>query len=77
DEFTVPLCRGHHRELHRYGDEAVWWTKLGLDPVGAARSLWLESHPLPEPAESNASTVGKPQGHLRSKVSNAFSKSAS
>ena len=20
DEFTVPLCRGHHRELHRYGD---------------------------------------------------------
>jgi hypothetical protein len=48
DEFTVPLCRGHHRELHRYGDEAVWWTKLGLDPVGAARSLWLESHPLPK-----------------------------
>jgi hypothetical protein len=23
DEFTVPLCRGHHREVHRYGDEAV------------------------------------------------------
>jgi hypothetical protein len=23
DEFTVPLCRGHHRELHRHGDEAV------------------------------------------------------
>jgi hypothetical protein len=22
DEFTVPLCRGHHRELHRHGDEA-------------------------------------------------------
>jgi ERF superfamily len=49
DEFTVPLCRGHHRELHRYGNEAAWWTKLGLDPVGAARMLWLESHPLPEP----------------------------
>ena len=48
DEFTVPLCRGHHRELHRCGDEAAWWTKLGLDPIAAARTLWLESHPLPE-----------------------------
>jgi hypothetical protein len=24
DEFTVPLCRIHHREIHRYGDEAAW-----------------------------------------------------
>ena len=23
DEFTVPLCRGHHREVHRCGDEAA------------------------------------------------------
>jgi hypothetical protein len=23
DEFTVPLCRGHHREAHRCGDEAA------------------------------------------------------
>jgi hypothetical protein len=45
DEFTVPLCRGHHRELHRNGDEAAWWLKLGLDPAGAARALWLETHP--------------------------------
>jgi hypothetical protein len=22
DELTVPLCRGHHREVHRCGDEA-------------------------------------------------------
>ena len=27
DEFTVPLCRGHHREVHRCGDEAVWWLR--------------------------------------------------
>jgi hypothetical protein len=47
DEFTVPLCRGHHRELHRSGDEATWWRKQGIDPAVAARSLWLESHPLP------------------------------
>jgi hypothetical protein len=45
DEFTVPLCRGHHRELHRHGDEAVWWQKLGLDPASNARALWLETHP--------------------------------
>ena len=46
DEFTVPLCRGHHRELHRHGDEAGWWQKLGLDPASAARALWLKTHPL-------------------------------
>jgi hypothetical protein len=46
DEFTVPLCRGHHREVHRYGDEAAWWQNAGLDPTIAARALWLETHPL-------------------------------
>ena len=25
DEYTVPVCRLHYRELHRYGDEASWW----------------------------------------------------
>jgi hypothetical protein len=44
DEFTVPLCRGHHREVHRHGDETSWWQQLGLDPAGAARALWLETH---------------------------------
>jgi len=47
DEFTVPLCRGHHREVHRCGDEVGWWGKTGIDPRGSARSLWLETHPLP------------------------------
>ena len=46
DEFTVPLCRGHHRELHRHGDEAAWWQKIGIDPFPAARALWLQTHPL-------------------------------
>ena len=48
DEFTVPLCRGHHREVHRHGDEAAWWDKTGIDPAIFARELWLETHPLPE-----------------------------
>jgi hypothetical protein len=47
DEFTVPLCRGHHREVHHSGDEAAWWTNAGIDPTVAARALWLETHPLP------------------------------
>jgi hypothetical protein len=46
DEFTVPLCRGHHREVHRCGDEAGWWQKVGVDPTVTARALWLETRPL-------------------------------
>ena len=47
DELTVPLCRGHHREVHRCGAEAAWWRKAGVDPIDTARALWLETHPLP------------------------------
>jgi len=46
DEFTVPLCRAHHREVHRCGNEAAWWHMTGIDPMPAARALWLETHPL-------------------------------
>lgn len=46
DEFTVPLCRGHHRELHRHGDEAAWWSRAGIDPLKNARDQWRENHPL-------------------------------
>jgi hypothetical protein len=44
DEFVVPLCRGHHREVHRCGDEAAWWSKVGANPMDTARTLWLETH---------------------------------
>ncbi len=46
DEFVVPLCRGHHREVHRSGDEASWWSKAGINPLDAARALWSKTHPL-------------------------------
>jgi hypothetical protein len=46
DEFTVPLCRGHHRELHRAGNEANWWNACGVDPMDTARKLWIETHPV-------------------------------
>jgi hypothetical protein len=40
DEFAVPLCRTHHRALHRHGDEAAWWTSAGIDSVTIAHRLW-------------------------------------
>jgi hypothetical protein len=58
DEFTVPLCRGHHREVHRCGDEAAWWRKVGIDPTMIARSLWLKTHPLPRPDSFSSGGVG-------------------
>jgi hypothetical protein len=43
DEFTVPICRLHHRELHRHGDEARWWHEVTIDPVPIALKLWQQS----------------------------------
>jgi hypothetical protein len=40
DEFAVPLCRTHHRAVHRHGDEADWWKSAGIDPVVMAQRLW-------------------------------------
>jgi hypothetical protein len=43
DEFAVPLCRIHHRLVHRVGNEAAWWMEAGIDPVKAARKLWRQT----------------------------------
>jgi hypothetical protein len=40
DEFTVPLCRDHHHELHRHGNERAWWANLQIDALKEARELW-------------------------------------
>jgi hypothetical protein len=40
DEFTVPICRAHHRELHRHGNEAAWWQRTNIDPLPIALRLW-------------------------------------
>jgi hypothetical protein len=45
DEFMVPICRVHHRELHRHCDEAAWWQSIKIDPLLIARRLWQDSHP--------------------------------
>ena len=46
DEFTVPLCRIHHRELHRQINEEAWWSLVNIDPKAAALSLWQQTRGL-------------------------------
>src|SRR5262245_27537377 len=48
DEFTVPLCRTHHRQLHRFGNEAKWWKAMGrdVDPLKVAKRLWEQGSSL-------------------------------
>jgi ERF superfamily len=60
DEFTVPLCRTHHQDLHRYGNEKAWWSNIQIDPLPVAGELWRSS-PVHIPA-SAAVPVPQP-GH--------------
>ena len=63
DEFTVPLCRGHHRQLHQAGDEIAWWKTVNINALPLARQLWEQTHPtegqietavaISEPTKSN------------------------
>jgi hypothetical protein len=43
DEFAVPLCRTHHRAVHRAGDERAWWKATGIDPLKVAGKLWKDT----------------------------------
>lgn len=40
DQFTVPLCRLHHQELHGQGDERAWWEARRIDALAEAQRLW-------------------------------------
>jgi hypothetical protein len=43
DEFAVPLCRTHHRQLHQASDERVWWNDRQINVLEVARGLWERS----------------------------------
>jgi hypothetical protein len=57
DEFTVPVCRIHHRELHTHGDERLWWKRLDIDPLPIALRLWQRSR---ADGAAAASDIGRP-----------------
>jgi hypothetical protein len=57
DEFTVPLCRTHHRQLHHGGDEVSWWNDMDVDPLPIAQDLWVQSHNA-EPATQQSLRKG-------------------
>jgi len=61
DEFAVPLCRLHHRELHRSRNEALWWKRLGIDAMKLARQFWdrTRSSPPERPAATKVLAGGE------------------
>jgi hypothetical protein len=61
DEFTVPLCRAHHQDLHRHGNERAWWANMNTAPLPFARELWnlsLASAGSTAPGRNGTSSVG-------------------
>ncbi len=63
DEYTVPLCALHHRELHAAGNERMWWQARKLDPLTTAQDLWQQSRrrvttTAPDESPLNGSTFG-------------------
>ena len=55
DKFAVPICRLHHRELHRRGNERAWWESQAIDPLIIAATLWAKTHAV---AAAEAEIVG-------------------
>jgi hypothetical protein len=62
DEFTVPLCRGHHRQLHQAGNEAAWWEDLEVNALEIAKGLWEESHGRSAPINDSGTPVADDSG---------------
>jgi ERF superfamily len=61
DEFVVPLCRSHHRAVHRTGDEQAWWKAAGIDPVKVARQLWRQTRLNDSQRRHQADLAARPQ----------------
>ena len=60
DKFAVPICRLHHRELHRRGNEHAWWQSQGIDPLPIAARLWDRTHAVASPAAEGAGDIDRP-----------------
>jgi len=62
DEFAVPLCRGHHRAVHRSPDERAWWRQMGIDPIKVARRFWKQTHGMGQRRPRRVASVPRPHG---------------
>jgi hypothetical protein len=70
DEFVVPVCRTHHRELHRSGNEAAWWQRLNIDPIPVALRLWQQTRSEdPTSSEARIEPKASTQGEAPDRVS--------
>jgi hypothetical protein len=58
DRFAVPICRLHHRELHRRGNERAWWQAQGIDPLPIATRLWEKT--VASPLTEDAGDMDRP-----------------
>jgi ERF superfamily len=77
DEFAVPLCRSHHRAVHRAGDEQAWWKAAGIDPVRVARHLWRQTR-LDDPQEPDQpGFAARPQARSIASASDGTTESRS
>jgi hypothetical protein len=67
DEFAVPLCRGHHRAVHRAHDERAWWKQAGIDPIKVARRLWKQTRGITssDPKNEDISAAATAQEETR------------
>jgi hypothetical protein len=75
DKSVLPLSeprrvRGHHREVHRSGDEATWWDQAGINPILNARALWLRTHPLVINSNISASDANCSMAQKANKIAN-------
>jgi len=60
DEFAVPLCRGHHRQLHQAGNEETWWKSVNINPLTIAKGLWEQTHPK---SASDSASINQADEH--------------
>jgi ERF superfamily len=59
DEFTVPLCRDHHHQLHRHGNEMAWWANVQIAPIKTAKELWAATLLQTDPATGAPPSPGR------------------
>lgn len=57
DEYTVPLCRTHHRQVHQSGNEAIWWEEIGIDALTIAGTLWQDTRSTRHGSPANSDSI--------------------